>query len=177
MSEPFIAEIQMLPYTFPPRGWTWCCGQLLSISNNTALYALIGTLYGGDGRATMGVPNLKGRVPMHPGQGPSLSFRREGDFGGYSSVMLNHAEIPPHTHELSGVNKPGSTNSPDNKMLALDTAAGNNFFFMNKTATPNVDMASTTLSNVGGTQGHENRQPYLAVNFCIALMGVFPSRN
>lgn len=177
MSEPFIAEIQMLPYTFPPRYWAWCHGQTINIGENTALYALIGTLYGGDGRVTMGLPNLKGRVPMHTGQGPGLLPRDTGEFGGTPEVTILSSQISPHTHELSGVNKPGSTNQPTGKMLALDTAAGNNFFFMNKTATPNVDMASTTLSNAGGTQGHENRQPYLAVNFCIALDGVFPPRN
>lgn len=177
MSEPFIAEIQMLPYTFAPRVWAWCHGQTITISENAALYAVIGNNYGGNGYTTMGLPNLMGRVPMHSGRGPGLSQRYLGHSHGIPSVMLNHAEIPPHTHELSGVNKPGSTNQPTDKMLALDTAAGNNFFFMNKTATPNVDMASTTLSNAGRTQGHENRQPYLAVNFCIALDGVFPARN
>ncbi|WP_432467759.1 phage tail protein [Agarivorans sp. Z349TD_8] len=177
MSEPFLAEIQMLPYTYSPRNWAWCDGRIISIGDNSALYAVIGTLYGGDGRVNMGLPNLKGRVPMHAGQGFGLWPRHTGDDGGTPEVTILPSQIPPHTHELSGVNKPGTTNSPDNKMLALDTAAGNNFFFMNKTATPNVDMASRTLSNAGGTQGHENRQPYLAVNFCIALMGDFPLRN
>jgi microcystin-dependent protein len=178
MSEPFIAEIRIFAGNFAPRGWAFCDGQLLPISQNTALFSLIGTTYGGDGRSTIALPNLQGRAPMHPGRGPGLTTRRLGEKVGVEVVTLTEAQIPSHNHQLHGVagrpdpnpvgNVPGPTKSLSRSMggSAFDT-----------TLTQVADMSSAALSTTGGGQAHENRQPFLAVNYIIALQGLYPSRG
>ena len=179
MSDPFIAEIIMFGGNFAPRGWAFCDGQLLSISQNTALFSILGTTYGGDGRTTFGLPDLRGRVAMHPGSGPGLSTRRLGEKSGVETVILNANQMPSHTHAATAV-----ANGTDTQ--------GNSGFVGGRTwshvganlyvdATPDVVMhagnVTVTNANTGGNQSHTNIQPYLCVNFIIALQGVFPSRN
>ena len=170
MSEPFIAEIRIFAGTFAPRGWAFCSGQLLPISQNTALFALLGTMYGGDGVTTLGLPNLQGRAPMHPGQGPGLSSRQLGEFGGTSSVALTEATMPAHTHQLRGSTGDADSTHPEGHYYG-DTSAM--FRPPNENLRP---MADGALAEAGASQAHNNLQPYLVVNFIIALIGLFPSR-
>lgn len=173
MSEPFIAEIRIFAGNFAPRGWAFCNGQLLPISQNTALFSLIGTTYGGDGRTTTALPNMQGRAPMHPGRGPGLTDRRLGQFGGVETVTLTEDQMPNHTHSVGASSLRG----------ASSTAAGNlpaeprdGILYQTDTATNLVDMAPDAVPSVGGSQAHNNMQPYLAINYIIALVGLFPSR-
>ena len=170
MSEPFIAEVKIFAGNFAPRGWAFCGGQLQPIAQNTALFSLIGTTYGGDGRTTTALPNLRDRVPMHPGTGPGLTSRRLGESGGSDTVTLAANQIPPHTHDNSGVIDAPDTSSPSGARLAAAPMyeAGD--------AGGLVELGSNTGSS-GGGQPHNNQQPYLGVNFVIALVGVYPSRN
>lgn len=165
MSEPFIAEIRIFAGNFAPRSWAFCDGQLLPIAQNTALFSLIGTTYGGDGRTSMALPNMQGRSPMHPGNGPGLTPRRLGERVGTETVILNEAEIPSHTHTIFGT-ETGDERTPVNNYME-------DLFY---DSTPNAN-SGATVSNVGGTQPHNNMQPYLALNFIIALDGLFPSRS
>lgn len=175
MAEPFIGEIKMLPYSFAPRDFAWCEGQLLPISDNTALFSIIGTIYGGDGRTTMGVPNLKGRAPMHQGHGPSLSHRSIGEFGGYNAITLVEQQIPAHTHAVYTVKSPSESNIPNsNEYLGAGQSGTKIYTEVIENLTP---MAPSTLQPAGGTQPHTNIQPTLYVNFCMALDGLYPSRN
>lgn len=167
MSEPFIAEIRIFAGNFAPRGWAFCEGQLLPISQNTALFALIGTTYGGDGRTTTALPNLKDRVPMHPGNGPGLTSRRLGQRAGVNNVTLTEAQIPSHNHVVQTATTPDSA-SPANAVHAPAPMYG---------VGTNVALAANAVGNAGGNQPHENRQPFLAINFIIALVGLFPSRS
>lgn len=172
MSEPFIAEIRIFAGNFAPRGWAFCNGQLLPIAQNTALFSLIGTTYGGDGRTTTGLPNLKDRAPMHPGQGSGLTRRRLGETGGVSEVALTPAQMPSHNHVIQGSNLGESTGNPANASLA-DTAPLDNY-------APLLDketLAAEALANTGSNQPHNNMQPYLGLNFIIALVGMYPSRS
>lgn len=173
MSEPFIAEIRIFAGNFAPRGWAFCSGQLLPISQNTALFSLIGTTYGGDGRTTTALPNLEGRAPMHPGRGPGLTSRRLGQRVGVESVPLTEAQMPNHNHSMSfeGV-ETGSSNSPGNNVFAQSSIPTASVFSEN---TPNS--AAGTLRNTGGGTAHNNMQPYIGVNFIIALVGLYPSRS
>jgi len=176
MSEPFIAEIRIFAGNFAPRGWAFCDGQLLPIASNTALFSLIGTTYGGDGRTTTGLPNLQGRAPMHPGRGPGLTARRLGDKVGADTVTLSEAQIPSHAHNpLRAVGSPGlAVSAPTTTTAFARSGAGVAYI----TTTANlVDMASQTLSTTGGGQAHTNQQPFLTINFIIALVGLFPSRS
>ncbi len=172
MADPFVAEIRMFPFNFPPKGWAFCDGQIMPISQNTALFALIGTTYGGDGRSTFGLPNLRGRAPMHPGQGPGLAPRVLGETGGSETVTLLVSQIPAHTHtiDLTGSAGPASASGPDG---ALPAATGENTYSDQGT---DVHLAPESLSVAGGSQPHNNMQPYLTLYFAIALQGVFPSR-
>ena len=172
MSEPFIAEIRIFAGNFAPRSWAFCDGQLLPISQNTALFSLIGTTYGGDGRSTTALPNLQGRIPMHPGRGPGLTSRRLGQRGGVEMVSLTEAQMPNHTHTLMAAVNPGDTSTPENTALA--TAIGDNVY---GTSSSLVDMADQALPNTGGSQPHNNLQPFLVMNFIIALQGLYPSRS
>ncbi|MCO7227297.1 phage tail protein [Pleionea sp. CnH1-48] len=176
MAEPFIGEIRIMPYTFAPRSWAACDGQLLPISQNTALFAIIGTIYGGDGRTTMGLPNLKARVPMHPGNGPGLTPRDEGEALGANAITLNSNQLPVHNHRAVGIRRAGSTNVPNNTVFpATDKDLNVHEYIQNSTSlTP---MSGESLATYGGNQPHENQQPYLAMQFCIALEGLFPSRS
>ena len=176
MSQPFIAEIKIFAGNFAPRGYAFCNGQLLPIAQNTALFSLIGTTYGGDGRTTTALPNLEGRAPMHPGRGPGLTSRRLGQDGGVETVTLSETQMPSHTHQLTGdsgdTDEEGETNPADQrtgKPDASDRIYGG--------ATNLVDMATEALQNTGGSGLHNNVQPFLTMNFIIALVGLYPSRS
>ena len=175
MSEPFTAEIRIFAGNFAPRGWAFCDGQLLPISQNTALFSLIGTTYGGDGRTTTALPNLQGRAPMHPGRGPGLTSRRLGEKVGVETVTLVEAQIPSHTHTARATTTAADTGLPSNT-----TAFGRSFggqAYQTDTSSNLVDLASSTLATTGGGQAHTNVQPYLTLNFIIALVGLYPSRG
>ena len=170
MSEPFVAEIRIFALNFPPRGWAFCNGQLLPISQNTALFSLIGVTYGGDGRTTVGLPNLQGRVPMHPGNGPGLTSRRLGESGGNATASLSVAQMAPHSHApgasgQAAISSDPSTNSPAPAVK-----------YASYSPTEAVKMAPLAMGNAGGGQYHDNRQPMLGLYFCIALIGMYPSR-
>lgn len=166
MSEPFIAEIRMVAFNFAPRGWALCNGQLLPIAQNQALFSILGTTYGGNGQTTFALPNLRGRSPAHLGSDIQL-----GQVGGEESHALNNAEMPAHTHLAAGDAAEASAPSPAGNVWA---ASSNNPF---SSAGPNTTMNSGSVSTAGGSQPHPNQQPYLAVNFVIALVGIYPSRN
>lgn len=172
MSDPFVAEIRMFAGNFAPRGWAFCNGQLLPISQNTALFSLLGTTYGGDGRSTFALPDLQGRAPMHPGQGQGLSDYFLGQEVGKEVVTLNTTEIPFHSHTLQAFNGASNQVDPANNSLAFGRYAT-----YNQLSSPAGAMGSNALSVTGGSQPHNNLQPYLVVNFIIALQGVFPPRT
>ncbi len=169
MSEPFLAEIRMVGFNFAPRGWAFCDGQILPINQNQSLYSLLGTIYGGDGRTSFALPDLRGRTPIHKGSSNGADHL-QGDKGGEETHTLSAAEMPQHNHPAHASNSDAVTSAPENNILARA---------LNTYAAPGatVELRSGTVLNVGGSQGHENMQPYLAVNFCIALQGLFPSRN
>ena len=169
MADPFVAEIRIFPFNFAPKGWAWCNGQLMPISQNTALFALLGTTYGGDGKSTFALPNLQGSAPMHPGQGPGLSLHGLGEIGGNTSVTLLESEIPAHNHFVSVSGRPANENDAAGQYWA---GASINTYTTN--ATSLVAMAPEALAPAGGDQPHNNMQPYLTFYFCIALQGVFP---
>ena len=178
MSEPFIGEVRMWPLTFAPRGWADCDGQLLPISQNTSLFAILGTTYGGDGRTTMAVPNLMGRAPMHAGRGPGLTDRYLGQMLGVNGVPLTDAQIPRHTHDPVVVSDPKDETvevaDPSGNYLSRDYKGGYKIY---SDSTPDTTMADQAISMTGGSLAHENRQPLLAVRFCIATVGLFPPRS
>ncbi|NND33139.1 MAG: phage tail protein [Saprospiraceae bacterium] len=171
MSEPFLAEVRIFAGNFAPRGWAFCNGQLLPIAQNTALFSLIGTTYGGDGRTTTALPNIKGRAVMHPGRGPGLTARRLGQKGGAEHITLTEAQMPSHKHTVMAASAPAEQSEPMGNDLARSvggTIYGN--------STTLVDMAPQSLTNSGGSLQHNNMQPYLTMNFIIALVGLYPSR-
>lgn len=174
MSEPFTAEIRIFAGNFAPRGWAFCNGQLLPISQNTALFSLIGTTYGGDGRTTTALPNLKGRLPMHPGRGPGLTSRRLGQRGGSEMITLSEAQMPGHSHTLYGENSPANERTPNDAAPARPVGRG---FFMYSTGTSSQVSTMVSTSNTGGSQAHNNLQPFLVMTFIIALVGLYPSRS
>jgi microcystin-dependent protein len=174
MSEPFIAEIRIFAGNFAPRGWAFCNGQLLPISQNTALFSLIGTTYGGDGRTTTALPNLEGRAPMHPGRGPGLTERRLGQIGGVETVTLSEAQMPNHNHIVSANSGRGDFSNPLNRVLARGQGA---MSYQSNTTQNLVDLNSQALPSTGGSQSHNNMQPFLVMNFIIALVGLYPSRS
>jgi microcystin-dependent protein len=167
MATPFLGQIQMFSFQFAPQGWAVCNGQILSIAQNTALFSLLGTTYGGNGVNTFALPNLQGRTPLHFGQGPGLSNRSLGQTGGVETVTLISTQMPAHNHVANA-----STAAP-----TVGTPAGNVWAQGNYSATGNAPMNPADIGVTGQAQPHENRSPYLAVNFCIALQGIFPSRN
>jgi microcystin-dependent protein len=173
MSEPFIGEIKIFPYSFAPKGWAYCDGQIMQISQNQALYSLLGTTYGGNGTSTFALPNLQGRVPIGAGTGPGLSSRPLGQSSGSNSVTLNITEIPAHNHTLAGESVDGTQRTVNN---AYPAQAGSLFSYQGA-ASPLVQMNGAAVANSGSSQPHNNMQPYLGINYCIALVGLFPSRN
>lgn len=174
MSEPFIAEIRIFAGNFAPSGWAYCDGQLLPIAQNTALFSLIGITYGGDGRTTTALPNLKGRAPMHPGRGPGLTSRRLGEKTGVETVTLSQQQMPSHTHQWAeSADVASSTGPAAGRSFARSTALP----YTPSTAANKGNMAEQMLNNAGGSQLHNNLQPYLATSFIIALVGLYPSRG
>ena len=171
--DPFVAEIRIFPFTFAPKGWAFCNGQILPISQNTALFSLLGTVYGGDGKSTFALPDLQGSAAMHPGQGPGLSQRFLGQMGGEESVVLLDSEIPVHTHTVNALTQVASTALPaaDNAL-----ARSNNGSAYRDTSTSMVTMSPSALAPAGGSLPHNNMMPYLTMNYNIALQGVFPQR-
>jgi microcystin-dependent protein len=164
--DPFLSEIRIMSFAFPPKGWALCNGQILPINQNQALFSLLGTTYGGDGVRTFGLPNLQGRVPMHMGGSFTL-----GQNGGEQSHTLSLSELPQHLHSVAASSTAtNGTASPNGNYLG----GGNNVYHTPQNPTP---LTAATVANVGGSQPHENMSPYLVLNFCIALQGIFPSRN
>jgi microcystin-dependent protein len=173
MADPFVAEIRMFAFNFAPKGWAFCDGQLLPLSQNTALFSLLGTTYGGDGKSTFALPDLQGSVPMHPGQGQGLSLRDLGEQSGSEFVTLLDSEMPSHNHAWNANAAPATLNQPATDRCLARSVGGTAYKVIN----PDAQMAFQSLSPAGGSLPHNNMQPYLVVNFCIALQGVFPARN
>jgi microcystin-dependent protein len=176
MSEPFFGQITMLPYTYPPLGWARCDGQVIGIIDNQALFAVIGTIYGGNGRTTMGLPDLKARAPMHPGQGPGLSDYDLGQWGGYPSIIMQNAQLPSHTHTARAAQALADKTEPQsNQFFAVEREP--DALYITAAASELDAMADMALEKTGANQAHENRQPFIGIPFCIALRGIFPPRN
>jgi len=176
--EPFIGQIQTFGFDFAPRGWAFCDGQLLPISENSALFSLLGTTYGGDGRTTFGLPDLRGRVPIHFGQGGGLTHRPLGSRGGAETTTLTVNQMPAHNHDIFVEPGDGDTSSPTGMVLAqalLSNRRDNQYAVLPEAAEDTLDLDAVSV--VGGGQAHANMQPFLTINYCIALTGVFPSRN
>lgn len=168
MAEPFLSEIRIMSFSFPPKGWALCNGQLLPINQNQALFSLLGTTYGGDGRVNFGLPNLQGRTPIHVGSGHTL-----GERAGEQAHTLSTSELPTHTHSANAANVAATAGNPSNARM-ISQSAGANLY----AGASNLNaMAPQAISNVGGSQPHENMQPFLTLSFCIALQGIFPSQN
>jgi len=173
MSDQFVAEIRIFPFNFPPTGWAFCDGQLMPISQNTALFSLLGTTYGGDGKSTFALPDMQGNAPMQPGQGQGLSLRDLGEIGGTESVSLLVSEIPLHTHQLRASTDDGDLKAPT-ATRSLARSIGGSVYA--PAASTQVPLAFQALPPAGGGLPHSNMQPYLTLNFCIALQGIFPQR-
>jgi microcystin-dependent protein len=173
MAEPFVGEIRMWGCNFAPRNWAICDGRTLPISQYTSLFSVIGTYYGGDGRSTCGLPDLRGRAPMHPGHGPGLTARRIGNKGGVETVTLNESQLPAHGHEVAG-----STSHGDYTDLTKDAILSNTEtpFYQSDSTQNLVATGNGSVKSTGGNQPHSNMQPFLVVNFTIALVGTYPSR-
>lgn len=174
MSDPYVGEIRMVGFNFAPSGWAFCNGQLLPISQNAALFALIGTFYGGNGTTTFALPNLQSRVAIHQGQGNGLSLYDIGQTGGVESVALQPSQMPIHNHSVGVVNAGGNEASPSGNYPAIEST-GTSLNYSN--STPNASLNAATIGNAGGSTPVPVIQPYVCVNFIIALQGIFPSRN
>lgn len=172
MSEPFVGEIRMFAGNFAPRGWAFCDGQLLAVSQNDALFSLLGTIYGGDGRTTFGLPDLRDRIPIHAGTGPGLSPRRLGAKSGAEKETLTVNQLPSHTHTMKGSTGLAQVSTPQGRVLGRTT--GVDLYIGDP---PSVNMASAAITGVGGSRSHTNLMPFLCVNFIIALVGIYPSRH
>lgn len=171
--EPFIGMIILFPYNFAPRGWAFCNGQILSIAQNTALFSLLGTTYGGNGQTTFALPDLRGRVAISEGQGPGLSPKSLGEVGGQENVTLIQTQIPAHTHTLNASSVAGNQSSPTGNVLGNTGNFDNEYF----AGAPSTTMHAESIGATGGNQPHNNMPPYLVLNYCIALQGIFPARN
>ena len=171
--DPFVAEIRIFPFNFAPKGWAWCDGQLLPLSQNTALFSLLGTTYGGDGKSNFALPDLQGRAPMHPGQGPGLSLHDLGETGGSETVSLLESEIPSHAHAILANVNPANLATPS-PARSLARAAPGQAYSATVALTPFADVA---IAPAGGDQPHNNLMPYLTLYFNIALQGVYPPRT
>ena len=170
MSEPFLAEVRVMGFNFAPRGWAFCDGQILPINQNQSLYSLLGTTYGGDGRTSFALPDMRGRTPIHVGNG-----HREGQKSGEETHTLAGNEMPNHDHVLFGSGNQANSDTPTGRLPAKKPQVGGQEIFA--TSGTKTNMASGMVVNVGGGQAHDNMMPYIALNFCIALQGLFPSRN
>lgn len=175
MSTPYLAQIQPFGFNFAPRGWSFCDGQILSIAQHSALFALIGTTYGGDGITTFALPDLRGRVALHQGHGPGLSARSIGETGGSQNVTLTASQMPTHNHLVMANGTAGTTFTPANNYLAADS--GNTDAIYSTTLSNPATMATNMVGAAGGNQPHNNMQPYLVINWCIAMEGIYPSQS
>jgi microcystin-dependent protein len=173
MADPFVAEIRIFPFNFPPKGWAFCNGQLMPLSQNTALFSLLGTTYGGDGKSTFALPDMQGSVPVHPGQASGGSLFDLGQIGGSENVTLLVSEMPFHTHTAQGFATPADLKEPQDGAVLTRSLNGDIY---NTTVSNLVTFAPQALTPAGGSLPHNNMQPYLTLNFCIALQGVFPAR-
>jgi microcystin-dependent protein len=173
MADPFVAEIRIFPFNFAPKGWAWCDGQLMPLSQNTALFALLGTTYGGDGKSNFALPDLRTRAPMHPGQGPGLSLHDLGETGGAETVTLLESEIPGHAHGLVASDLPGESPSPNDATLARSVGAN---LYQSDTVNNLGALSPVAAQPAGASAPHNNLMPYLTFYFNIALQGVFPPR-
>ena len=173
MADPFVAEIRIFPFNFAPKGWAWCDGQLLPLSQNTALFSLLGTTYGGNGKSNFALPDLQGRAPMHPGQGPGLSLHDLGETGGSETVTLLESEIPAHPHGLMCNAATANRTTPVANSIARAGSAAP----YSPSSSPAAQLASNAIAPAGGDQPHNNLPPYLTFYFNIALQGVFPPRG
>jgi microcystin-dependent protein len=165
MAEPFLAEVRIMSFNFPPKGWALCNGQFLPINQNQALFSLLGTTFGGNGQTTFALPDMRGKTPIHMGSAHTL-----GEAAGAEATTLNINNLPAHTHQVTSVNGSAATNSPNGAYLAASAAVYHG-------PTSLVPLHPGTITSVGGSQAHTNMQPFLALNFCIALQGIFPSQT
>ena len=175
MSDQFVAEIRIFPFNFPPTGWAFCAGQILPISQNTALFSLLGTTYGGNGQSTFALPDMQGNAPMQPGQGSGLSLHDLGEISGTETVTLLISEIPFHTHGLMASVENGTQGTLADTVTVSSSVGGE--IYQTNTAANLVMMNPQALAVTGASQPHNNMQPYLTLNFCIALQGIFPPRG
>jgi microcystin-dependent protein len=173
--DPFVAEIRIYPFNFAPKGWAFCDGQILPLSQNTALFSLLGTTYGGDGKSNFALPNMQGNAPMFWGQGPGLSLHDIGEVGGSDTVSLLESEIPSHSHDMMAIALAANRTSPVSNTFAR--ASGGNPYIAASPLPPLVNLSDSTVAPAGGDQPHNNLMPYLTLNFCIALQGVYPPRT
>ena len=176
MSEPFVGEIKMFAGNFAPRGYAFCDGQLLAVSQNDALFSLFGTIYGGDGRTTFGLPDLRGRIPLHQGHGPGLSERRLGSKGGAEKVTLTLNQTPGHTHAVQASNNAATSATLNGNVLARGVDANDTFYVESAGATKGA-LVSGMVLNSGGSRPHNNMMPTLCIHFIVALFGIYPSRH
>jgi microcystin-dependent protein len=172
MSDPFIGEVRLFAGNFAPQGWALCQGQLVAIAENTALFTLIGTTYGGDGQNTFALPDLRGRVPIHQGQGGGLSSRVMGQLGGAETVTLAAAQMPAHSHPLVASSGPAQAASVPSGSVPAATSIS-----LYGTSAPSLPMAGNAVASTGGSQPHENMAPFVAMNYIISLFGIYPSQN
>lgn len=172
MSEPFVGEIRMFAGNFAPRGWAFCDGQLLAVSQNDALFSLFGTIYGGDGRTTFGLPDMRGRLPIHAGHGPGLSERRLGAKGGAEKVTLTVNQMPSHTHPFNASMDLANESNPQGNVPGQSASID---LYIEDVQTQNL--ASSAITNTGGSRSHTNLMPFLCINFIVALVGIYPSRH
>jgi microcystin-dependent protein len=172
MSEPFVGEIRMFAGNFAPRGWAFCEGQLLAVSQNDALFSLLGTIYGGDGRTTFGLPDLRGRIPIHAGTGPGLSPRQLGAKAGTENVTLTTNQLPSHNHPMAVSSDVSNSPNPGSNVTARPSSVD---LYINDA--PNVNLNTQAITSLGGSRSHDNMMPFVAINFIIALVGIYPSRQ
>ena len=174
MADPFVAEIRIFPFNFAPTGWAFCDGQLMPLSQNTALFSLLGTTYGGDGKSNFALPNLKGSAPMHPGQGPGLSLHDLGETGGSETVTLLESEMPLHSHAMQANAFPANVQAPGPARALAQSTGG--VAYKPPAGAPLTTLNPQSLAPSGGDFPHNNMMPFLTLSFCIALQGVFPQR-
>jgi microcystin-dependent protein len=175
MADPFVAEIRIFPFNFAPKGWAFCDGQILPLSQNTALFSLLGTTYGGDGKSNFALPNLQGMAPLHAGQSPGLSLYDLGQTAGEQAVTLLDSEMPAHSHGAQGSTGSNQVSPAGNAWASGQKLGGGNIYA--PSGANNVQMSPSAMSPTGGNLPHNNMQPYLTLNFCIALQGVYPPRT